>query len=70
MGQRNITHYNTPDNPRIALEDNLIEIWAKNSETISYVSITLSFKLPYNAMRPLMVCPVCINDVYLVHLCC
>ena len=27
-----ITYYNTPDNLRIALEDNLIEISAKNSE--------------------------------------
>ena len=27
-----ITYYNTPDNLRIALEDNLIEILAKNSE--------------------------------------
>ena len=31
-----ITYYNTPDNLRIALEDNLIDISAKNSETISY----------------------------------
>ena len=28
-----ITYYNTPDNLRIALEDNLIEISAKNSES-------------------------------------
>ena len=27
-----ITYYNTPDNLRIALEDNLIEISAKNTE--------------------------------------
>ena len=39
-------------------------------ETISYVSIhTVTFK-SFNATRPLMVCHVCINDVYLVHLCC
>ena len=66
-----ITCYNTPDNLRIALEDNLIEISAKKLKTIGYVSIqTLSFKSPYNATRPLMLCHVCINDVYRVHLCC
>ena len=61
-----ITYYNTPDNLRISLEENLIEISA-----ISYVSIqTPSFLSPYNATRPLMLCHVCINYVYLVHLCC
>ena len=42
----------------------------KTLKTISYVSIqTLLFKSPYNATRPLEVCHLCINDVYLVHLC-
>ena len=64
--------YNTPDNLRIALEDNLIENSAKNSENHKLrINIrTLSFKSPYNATRPLIACHVCINDVYLVRLCC
>ena len=60
-----ITYYNTPDNLRISLEENLIEISAKNSENHK-----LRILSPYNATRPLMLCHVCINYVYLVHLCC
>ena len=60
-----LRNFYTTDNLRIALEDNLIENSAKTLKTISYVSIqTLSFKSPYNATRPLMVCHVCMNDVY------
>ena len=64
--------YNTPDNLRIALEDNLIENSAKNSDNhkLRITIQTLSFKSPNNATLPLMVCYVCINNVYLVHLCC
>ena len=66
-----ITYYNAPDNLRIALEYNLIEISDKNSEnhklrinTNSLVQITLQC----NAAS--MVFHVSNNDVYLVHLCC
>ena len=38
-----ITYYNTPDNLRIALEDNLIEISAKNSENHKLCMITNTF---------------------------
>lgn len=54
-----ITYYNTPDNLKIAFEDNLIEISAKNSEnhklrinTNTFVQIALQ----YNAGSYIMSC--------------
>ena len=58
-----LRNFYTTDNLRIALEDNLIENSAKNSENhkLRIILQTLSFKSPYNASRPLMVCHVCMN---------
>ena len=54
-----ITYYNTPDNLRIALEDNLIEISAKNSENHKLRMITNTFvqiALQCNAAFHVMSC--------------
>ena len=56
--------YNTPDNLRIALEDNLIENSAKNSENHQLRINTNTF------VQIAQQCNTASYDVYLVHLCC
>ena len=60
-----LRNFYTTDNLRIALEDNLIENSAKNSENHKLrINTNTFFKSPYIATPPLMVCHVCMNDVY------
>ena len=56
--------YNTPDNLRIALEDNLIENSAKNSDNHKLRINTNTF------VQIAQQCNAASYDVYLVHLCC
>ena len=61
--------YNTPDNLRIALEDNLIENSAKNSENHKLRINTNTFvQIALQCNGASYVCHVCINDVHFVLL--